>query len=138
MTKKEIEHAISMFFPDVRLKNYIEIRMADSMEIASVLAYTALIKACFYQSSIRKQLNAYLGAVTEKEIDQAKLSLMENGYDGQVYGKSVREVLGKLVELLEKMAREAKIIYKDKYEILRKLGCEERKIRGVVWKQNSM
>ncbi len=27
---------------------------------------------------------------------------------------------------------------KDKYEILRKLGCEERKIRGVVWKQNSM
>ena len=24
---------------------------------------------------------------------------------------------------------------KDKYEILRKLGCEERKIRGVVWKQ---
>ncbi|MFR6173093.1 MAG: FtsX-like permease family protein [Blautia sp.] len=27
---------------------------------------------------------------------------------------------------------------KDKYEILRKLGCEERKIRGVLWKQNSM
>lgn len=27
---------------------------------------------------------------------------------------------------------------KDKYEILRKLGCEERKIRAVVWKQNSM
>lgn len=27
---------------------------------------------------------------------------------------------------------------KDKYEILRKLGCEERKIRAVVWKQNTM
>lgn len=27
---------------------------------------------------------------------------------------------------------------REKYEILRKLGCEERKIRAAVWKQNSM
>lgn len=31
MTTEEIEHMITMFFPDVRLKHYIEIRMADSM-----------------------------------------------------------------------------------------------------------
>lgn len=27
MTEEEIEHMLSMVFPDVRLKNYIEIRM---------------------------------------------------------------------------------------------------------------
>ena len=36
-----------MFFPDVRLKKYIEIRPADSMPIKYVLAYATLIKGIF-------------------------------------------------------------------------------------------
>lgn len=31
MTEEEVEHMLSMVFPDVRLKNYIEIGMADSL-----------------------------------------------------------------------------------------------------------
>lgn len=101
MTKNEIEHAISMFFPDVRLKNYIEIRMADSMEPELVMSYTAMIKAIFYRKEIREELRTYFGEVSEKQIEQAKRSLIENGCSGEVYGKLVTEILRKLKELLE-------------------------------------
>ena len=33
MTDDEVFHAMSMVFPDVRLKSYVEIRPADSMPI---------------------------------------------------------------------------------------------------------
>lgn len=45
MTEEEIEHMLSMVFPDVRLKNYIEIRMADSLpkeEPLHILALTVI------------------------------------------------------------------------------------------------
>ena len=48
MTRAEVEHAVSMFFTDVRLKTYIEIRPADAMPIPYVIAYAALIKGLFY------------------------------------------------------------------------------------------
>ncbi len=47
MTEEEIEHMLSMVFPDVRLKNYIEIRMADSLPKEEAFAYTALIREYF-------------------------------------------------------------------------------------------
>ena len=51
MTDDEVFHAMSMVFPDVRLKSYVEIRPADSMPIPYVLAYAALIKGLFYGKS---------------------------------------------------------------------------------------
>lgn len=102
MSKAEMEHAMSMFFPDVRLKNYIEIRVADSMELPQVLSYTALIKACFYNRNIREELTAYFGNVEETEITQAKLSLMEEGDGGMAYKKTISEITDKLCELIEK------------------------------------
>ncbi len=99
MTRAETEYAISMFFPDVRLKNYIEIRMADSMEIDKMLEYTALIKSIFYQKEIREGLTAFFGKVTEEDIEQAKRSLMERGWQGEVYGKTVRQVVEKIAAL---------------------------------------
>ena len=45
---EEIEHFISMVFPDVRTKKYIEIRSADALPYPYNLAFAALLKALFY------------------------------------------------------------------------------------------
>lgn len=47
----DIDHIVGMVFPDVRLKKYIEIRMADSIPIPYVFALPAIIKGIFYNSS---------------------------------------------------------------------------------------
>lgn len=106
MTRADIEHAVSMFFPDVRLKHYLEIRMADSMEIDKVLEYAALIKTVFYQSKVRRCLTEFLGKVTEEDIEEAKRSLIENGWEGKIYQKEVRKVFEKIMELCRKYGNE--------------------------------
>lgn len=47
LNEEEMEHMLSMVFPMVRLKNYLEIRFADSMPIDSVICYILLIKGFF-------------------------------------------------------------------------------------------
>lgn len=101
ITAKEIEHLISMFFPDVRLKQYIEIRPADSLPEELTLAYAAMVKAIFYKSQIFKELTEYLAVSDKNEIETAKNNLMENGYAGEIYGKPVTEVTDKIFNLIE-------------------------------------
>ncbi len=47
LSEKEMEHVLSMVFPMIRLKNYLEIRYADSMPIESAVCYLILIKGLF-------------------------------------------------------------------------------------------
>ena len=95
MTEEEIEHMLSMVFPDVRLKNYIEIRMADSLPKEEAFAYTALIRDIFYGGNISK-IRRYLGNPTEEEIAQAKENIISYGEDGMVYGRKAGEIFAYL------------------------------------------
>ncbi len=89
MTKSEVEHACSMFFTDVRLKTYVEIRPADAMPIPYVIAYAALIKGLFYSETSLSELESIFAGVDENDIAQAKEALMENGYGATVYGTAL-------------------------------------------------
>jgi len=52
LSDKQMNHGLSMVFPDVRLKNYIEIRVADALPYPLNLAVPALIKGIFYDESL--------------------------------------------------------------------------------------
>lgn len=82
------EHLLSMFFPDVRLKKYIEIRPADSMPIKYVLAYATLIKGIFMSDF---SLDVSLGDIT-----QAKNNIILKGYNAYVYGTDAHTLAMKL------------------------------------------
>lgn len=87
MTRAEVEHAVSMFFTDVRLKTYVEIRPADAMPIPYVIAYAALIKGLFYDTASLDALDALFACVRAADLEAAKGDLMRKGYDAEVYGK---------------------------------------------------
>ena len=101
MSRAEIEHLLSMFFFDVRLKNYVEIRMADSMDIDLALAWTALIKGVFYDSDSVAELSQQLKMSERSAADvaHAKDALRESGYSAQVYGLPADGWLNLLIEL---------------------------------------
>jgi glutamate--cysteine ligase len=48
LSEEELDHGMSMVFPDVRLKHFLEIRMADALPYPYCLAVPALIKGIFY------------------------------------------------------------------------------------------
>lgn len=99
MEPADVEHALSMFFTDVRLKTYIEIRPADAMPIPYVVAYAALIKGLFYSEESLSALDALFRGVVECDVENAKSSLMESGYQGSMYGRAAYEVVDEVVAI---------------------------------------
>lgn len=101
LTEKDLHHILSMAFPDVRLKNYLEIRFADSMPTEYIMAYCALIKGLLYKEGSLSYAEDRIRekALTEADIRLAEHSLMEKGWRGTVYGEPVRIVARKLLRL---------------------------------------
>ena len=99
MQKADIEHALSMFFNDIRLKTYIEIRPADAMPVQCVVAYAALIKGLFYNDDSLDALDRIFLHVNEADIAAAKASLMKDGYSARVYGQPVSELADEIISI---------------------------------------
>ncbi|MBR1628592.1 MAG: hypothetical protein IJ679_04890 [Lachnospiraceae bacterium] len=101
MKEEEIGHILSMAFPDVRLKQYLEIRFADSVELPMVLAYCALIRGLLYSKEglafAREQISSM--RLTEKDICCSEDALMLDGWRANVYGRSALEWARSMLKL---------------------------------------
>lgn len=97
-------HVLSMAFPDVRLKQYLEIRFADSVPLPYALAYCALLKGLLYSEAgvtfAKEKIQN--GKLKEQDILAAEDALMEKGWDAEVYGAPV----ARQAETLLAIARE--------------------------------
>lgn len=94
-----VEHLLSMFFPMVRLKKYIEYRVADSMPIDAALGYASFIKAIVYNRPLLDRLDRELSAIRSAEaVYQAENAVISMGYQAVVYGKPVTEWIAELFE----------------------------------------
>lgn len=101
MTQDNVEHALSMFFTDIRLKKYIEIRPADAMPVNFAIAYASLIKGLFYCENSLQALEELFEGVNATHINDAKASLMRNNYNGQVYGRAASLIADKLIAIAQ-------------------------------------
>lgn len=101
MNERDVEHALSLLFNDVRLKTYIEIRPADAMPARYVISYAALIKGLFYSNASLDILDEAFEGVTNEAIAEAKSALMEKGYDADIYGRPVAHIADKLIKAAE-------------------------------------
>lgn len=97
MTKHDIEHLLSMFWPDVRLKRFVEIRPADSMPIQAVAGYAALIKGIMYSEAAHRTLEDAFGVaagrwpLTDNSTQQAVDGIYEYGLKAQIQELSLDE-----------------------------------------------
>lgn len=106
MTKDDIEHLLSMFWPDVRLKRYVEIRQADSLPIGPALGYVALIKGLFYSDINLTLLEDKLGVgedgsypYTEQDVEDAIDAITADEFQAVVYGRTVNDWIDTLFRL---------------------------------------
>lgn len=117
MTKDDIEHLISMFWPDVRLKRFVEIRPADSLPQEYLEGYAALIKGLFYSEESLSAIEAALGVqkgaegqevwpLDEQAVEDAITAIRKHGYDATFYGTQAR-TLREWEEFLFSLARTA-------------------------------
>lgn len=95
ISEAEAEHLLSMFFPDVRLKQYIEIRPADSMPIEYVLSYAALIKGVFSSAE------TFDFGVNVRDIKKARENIILKGFYADVYDMKAYALAEKVYETAE-------------------------------------
>lgn len=97
LQREEIEQILSMFFFDVRLKNYIEIRVADSMPAGYIAGYAEVIKAIFSSPAAQESILRHYAGATVGSIEAAKLGVCCHGYQAQIYGHPVADEIAWLM-----------------------------------------
>ncbi|MBP3853325.1 MAG: hypothetical protein J6D18_02015 [Erysipelotrichaceae bacterium] len=95
-----VAHYLSMVFPDVRVKQFIEIRSADSMPIEETMAYCAFLKGLFYQPEIVEKYQSLCHRI--EQIEQAKQNIRADRWQAQIYQRPLRALALELVQEAEK------------------------------------
>lgn len=93
---EEVLHLMSMPFPDVRVKNYIEIRMPDAINYPLNLGIPALIKGIFYKQENLDKYYALSLKYNNEDIEHIKSELIA-GIDVSYKGLSVQDVSEELI-----------------------------------------
>lgn len=96
---KMTEHYLSMAFPDVRLKRYIEIRIADAMPYERAIEYAELIKSIFYSDAVDEILKRYKD-IAVSDIIKAKQDIRKYGKDARVYGRKAETEMEYLINFM--------------------------------------
>ncbi|MDY0236266.1 MAG: glutamate-cysteine ligase family protein [Gudongella sp.] len=101
----EVEHLLSMFFPDVRTKKYIEIRMMDSVPYPLNFSVVALIKGLFYDEENLDVIYKFIKDIKDEDVYKAKIDMLSYGLKTPFAGKTILEIGKWLVTLAEKGLR---------------------------------
>ena len=96
-----LEHFLSMGFFHLRIKTYIEIRIADSVPIDRALCLVALLKGIAYSDENMKILEDELADINNEEMIQDAIEKLEaDGLKAIIYkNKSAEEWIDRLIEL---------------------------------------
>ncbi len=109
MGEADVEHALSMFWPDVRLKRFVEIRPADSLPAEYMAGYAALVKGLFYSDSSLARIEQEFGVeqgvwpLTDESANAALAAIQQQGSSAVINGKT----LAAWEDLLLQLAAEA-------------------------------
>ena len=116
MSNQDIEHVLSMVFPMIRLKHYLEIRVADSMPIGSVYAYLLLIKGLFTDIT-RVKIYVEELLLNHPNWNEKLLSAIRlKGMDAQVYEVKVRDIVMELFGIVISNLKDSEAGYLEDYK----------------------
>lgn len=96
---EELEHLLTMFFPDVRTKRYMEIRMMDAVPYPLNFAAMAFWKGILYNDEILNKVYDYIADLNIEDIDNTKNEMFEKGLNAHYKEGTILEAAKYLVDL---------------------------------------
>ncbi len=97
--KEDYELHSSLFFPDVRLKNYIEIRNHDCQNGILKYAIPTFYKGVFKDINTFNSINTILNQFTFEELNKAKLSSAKYGLKGYLGNYQIQDIACDILKL---------------------------------------
>lgn len=99
MPDSELEHLMTMVFPDVRTKKFLEVRSMDAVPYPLNLAAYALIKGLVYYKENVEELYNTFKDLKQEDIYQVRDQMFEKGEEAQYLGQTIRDWKFKLIEM---------------------------------------
>lgn len=131
MSLDMINHALSIVFPDVRVKKYIEVRMPDNVPYPYNFAAVALIKNMFYDEEVLDFLYRLFEGMTYEDSQKLKEKAVMQGIDTIYKDKKISEWMLIITEKI----KEDRDYIKPLEELLKK-GQTPRDIYETLYKEN--
>lgn len=107
----ELEHFLTMVFPDVRTKRFMEIRMMDAVPYPLNFSAIALFKGIIYNDDNLNKVYDFIKTLTEEDIVNIKHNMMDIGMEAEFNGKSLLEVGKWTVCLAKEGLKEEEVHY---------------------------
>lgn len=101
-TLDDFELHLSTTFPDIRLKQYVEVRSADGGPREAVLALPALWKGLLYDDDARREFRTLMEPFDEASHRALTVTCYEEGLHGRADGHSIAELCDQLVAISER------------------------------------
>lgn len=102
MSDEMVFHALSIVFPDVRVKKYIEIRMPDNLPFPYNFAAVSLIKNIFYDKEVLDYAYNLLAGFTYQKVQDLKKITVLRGIQAMYEDKKIYEwmleIIGQIKE----------------------------------------
>lgn len=123
---EKIFHALSIVFPDIRVKRYIEIRMMDAVKYPLNFSCVALVKGLIYYDKNLDKLNEMFKDIEFEDIQKAKIETKKKGLQGEYKGEKIVNIAKKIVDMAEEVLEDEEKPY---LEPLKNLMKEEKSPR---------
>lgn len=108
---EELEHLLTMFFPDVRTKKYVEIRMMDSIPYPLNFSAMALLTGMLYNEDNVDTLYDYIKDIDIEDVNKTKQEMKDIGLEAKLNGKSLLEIGKYLIEIAKKGLSQEDVAY---------------------------
>ncbi len=99
VSKKSLEEALRMVFTDVRVKQFLELRMTDALPPERMLQYAALVHELFYNRDLFEDVLESFARFSERDVLEARTKAPVRGPDAplgdETIGSGIKELLRK-------------------------------------------
>ncbi|MDO5718233.1 MAG: glutamate-cysteine ligase family protein [Tissierellia bacterium] len=134
----EIYHAVSIVFPDLRLKRYLEFRMMDAVPYPLNFSAAALIKGLMYSEENLNKLVDIFGGLSYEDVQEAKKSTSKFGMKAIYMGKEISEWADLLIDMAKKGLSEEEKKYLQSIEELSRKGINPRVLFKNIYEEEGL
>ena len=89
----------NLFFPEIRLRNFIEIRNHDCVGGGLEYAIPALYKGIMYSKSAMEEAESLLNKFSANEIKELRYTVPRNAINSKINGKTILPICKELAEI---------------------------------------
>ena len=89
----------NLYFPEVRLRNFIEIRNHDCVGGGLEYSIPALYKGIMYNADAINEVETLLGRYFFREINELRYNIAKYGINSKIRGVKIRDICKQLVEI---------------------------------------